>query len=135
LVVSPYQICAPKVLVVDDDPLGLATTKEIMMRLGMITEATAMPQEALRRSLEVRYDYIVLDIEMPTLNGYELCAAIRAGHSKSKNAFIIALSGHLCDREHVLNCLKAGMCDVLSKPITLEQLQRRMSYWKNTGKI
>jgi CheY-like chemotaxis protein len=123
-------VISPKALVVDDDSLCLLTTKGIMERLGMETHVAPTPEEALKLGLASAYDYIVLDIEMPTLNGYELCRRLRATESKSKNAFIVALSGHIHNEHHVKECMKAGICDVLTKPVTVDQMHKRLDYWK-----
>ncbi len=121
---------APKALVVDDDSLCLLTTKGIMERLGMETHASQTPEEALKLGMASAFDYIVLDIEMPSINGYELCKRLRAAESKSKHAFIVALSGHIHDYSHVEKCMSAGICDVLTKPVTVDQIHKRLDFWK-----
>jgi CheY-like chemotaxis protein len=86
--------------------------------------------EALARVAARRYDLVLMDVEMPELDGYETTRRIRAAESDSNRPrlAVVAMTANALneDRER---CLASGMDDHLGKPVTLEQLATILRRW------
>ena len=113
-----------KVLVVDDDPgmrdvLEAALTPE---NLKVFTSADG--KDAIQKTLSLKPDLILLDINMPELNGLSFCRAIRAG-SETQDIPIIIVTG-MTARGRVEECMEAGADDFLGKPFHVEELLVRV---------
>lgn len=78
--------------------------------------------EALEKYDESEYDIILMDIQMPELDGYQTTAEIRKRENGKRHVLIIALTANALagDRE---KCIEAGMDDYISKPIEAEKLE------------
>ena len=96
--------------------------------LDIQLDAMSKRRKQLRKVLEEfkpEYDVILMDVEMPNLNGYDASRQIRQHERPGRAPWIIALTAHAVDgiRE---DCLAAGMNDYLAKPIKLEQLEQTL---------
>ena len=116
---------APKarILVVDDDERNLLAISEVLKDLAEVVPATS-GQEALRHLLKGEFAVILLDVFMPTMDGYEATRAIREWERATpdrRRHYIVALTANSLsgDRE---KCLDAGMDDYVSKPVRREDL-------------
>ncbi|RWU03148.1 response regulator [Pseudodesulfovibrio sp. S3] len=113
-----------RILVVEDERINQIALSKFVERIGH-TPVTAYNGEiALNTLLSEEFDLILMDIQMPVMNGIEATHAIRTLHKFRKVRYIpiIALTAHAMsgDREAFI---KAGMDDYLSKPISLEKLK------------
>lgn len=110
------------VLVADDDPVGQLVVRKMLQRLGCRVRLANDGVEAVRLIGARRYDLVFMDCEMPSLNGFQATAQIRAQERPDARTNIVAVTAHAMhgDRER---CLAAGMDDHLSKPFTLSQLE------------
>ncbi|MBO7614511.1 MAG: response regulator [Bacilli bacterium] len=112
-----------KVLLVEDNMLNAEITTEILQDEGFIVEHASNGQMAVdfikEKGLE-SYDIVLMDIQMPVMNGYEATKIIRELYSKSKTP-IIALSANAF-QEDKEQSLAAGMNDHVAKPIDIKQL-------------
>ena len=119
-----------KVLVAEDYPANQAIAIAILKKLGYGAEAVANGREALAALREIPYDLVLMDCQMPEMDGYEATRWIRNPESGVRNPDIpiIALTAHAMkgDREH---CLAAGMNDYLSKPIQPKELAEVLARW------
>jgi CheY-like chemotaxis protein len=106
------------VLVVEDDGLNLAVVLRLLERTGHRPSAVTDGRSAVLAIQRHRYDVVLMDIEMPELDGIETTKAIRALGSDVR---IIALTGH-AGPEHGVRCRDAGMEAVLVKPIDARRL-------------
>jgi len=106
----------------------------MLERIGHRVGIAANGVEALRRLADSRYDLVLMDCQMPEMDGYEATRAIRAGRGGvlDTEVPIIALTASAMegDREKVL---EAGMNDYLAKPIALEALSRAIERWHPSG--
>ena len=112
-----------KVLLVEDNMLNAEITTEILQDEGFIVEHASNGQMAVdfikEKGLE-SYDVVLMDIQMPVMNGYEATKIIRELYPKSKTP-IIALSANAF-QEDKEQSLAAGMNDHVAKPIDMKQL-------------
>ncbi|MGX9963042.1 ATP-binding protein [Roseomonas sp. F4] len=109
-----------RVLIVDDHPTNREVARLLLQRLGMAATAVAGGGEALEAGREA-FDLILMDLEMPEMDGYAATRAIRASRLPVATAPIIALTAH-AGGQHRARCLEAGMQGFVSKPIRIDQL-------------
>ncbi len=108
-----------RVLIVDDERGVRALCTDLLRRAGYDTEAVDSPTAALRRLDEARFDVIVMDINMPVMNGVELCRRIRARHSEQP---VVLITG--CPSiETAVRGIREGASEYLVKPFTPDQLR------------
>lgn len=118
---------AKMILVVEDDEtLRLLATKQLA-KLGFEGHAVADGSEAVEKAAKVDYSLILMDIQMPRMDGIEATSAIRQLETAKKNARvpIIAMTANP-DRQR---CLDAGMDDFIFKPVMLGQLKELLERW------
>ncbi len=106
-----------KVLVAEDSPVGLKLVVRLLQKRGHAVITAKTGRDALKQYDKHRVDVILMDVQMPEMDGFEATAAIRQREQDSgSHVPIIALTAHALksDREH---CLEAGMDAYISKPI------------------
>lgn len=111
-----------RILLVDDNTTNRKLGFKVLERLGYKAELAGDGQSALSSYAEGRHDVILMDIEMPDMDGVEATRLIRAsGSREERQPFIVALTANAMagDRERYLD---AGMDDYLSKPLRVEEL-------------
>jgi two-component system, sensor histidine kinase and response regulator len=104
-----------KILLVDDNDMNLELFYEILSEQGSNVTVAENGQEALDRLNELSFDLVLMDCQMPIMDGYVATGKIRA-QERLKNLPIIALTANTMrgDKE---KCLAAGMSDFIGKPI------------------
>jgi len=112
---------ALRVLLVEDSPANQKVVKYVLRGRGHEVEIAEEGQEALCLCERNHYDVILMDVQMPGMNGLEATAAIRKREGGGRRVPIIAMTAHAMqgDRER---CLAAGMDGYLSKPVNAQQL-------------
>ncbi len=113
-------------LIADDDPTVRAIMREVMEQAGFRVEEAADGQETLDRYSELRPDLLMLDVEMPVLDGFTVCRRIRAEETV-RHTPIFMVTGR-DDRESVKRAYDAGASDFLSKPISWTMLAHRVRF-------
>jgi CheY-like chemotaxis protein len=115
-----------RVLVVDDDAVNRRLCVLQMSRLGLEVEAVGGGDEAVSRCAEKSFAAVLMDVQMPGMDGFEATRQIRA--KDSNRMPIIAFTANVMpdDRE---KCLAAGMDDYLSKPLQLDDLAAALDRW------
>jgi CheY-like chemotaxis protein len=115
----------PCVLVVEDNPVNQRIAIKMISRLGYRVHTAENGVEATRRARRQRYDLILMDCQMPEMDGYDATRAIRQMEVTCARTPIIALTANAMasDRER---CLAAGMDDFLTKPLTMAALQQAL---------
>lgn len=107
-----------KVLVVDDSPDNLALIKRILRIAGAEVETANNGKEAIQQALGNKFDLILMDLQMPEMDGHEATRELRRqGYSRP----IIALTAHAMKEERK-RCLESGFDDHLTKPVDREAL-------------
>jgi len=117
-----------RVLVVEDNRVNQMVASHMLKRLGYDSDVVGNGIEALRALGGARYALILMDSHMPEMDGFAATAAIRGMGGRFRDIPIVALTADALvgDRE---KCMEAGMNDYLSKPISLEALERILSHW------
>jgi CheY-like chemotaxis protein len=102
----------------------------LLKRLGYMADIAADGREVLHALETKTYDLILLDVQMPEMDGYEAAQRIRAKwqHDEKSRPRMVAMTGNAMqgDRE---KCLEAGMDDYISKPVRLDDLQAALEQW------
>ncbi len=114
--VSAKAISVLRILLADDNPANRRLAAYVLQERGHAVEVAESGREAFRMAQENDYDAILMDVEMPDMNGLEATVAIRADERGRRRVPIIAMTAYamMRDREQ---CLEAGMDGYLSKPI------------------
>ena len=120
----------PRLLLAEDDPTNQQVALGLLDKLGGLIELANNGREALQALAADAYDLVLMDVQMPELDGFEATRRIRDPASGVANPAIpiIAMTAHALsgDRER---CLAAGMDDYLSKPLDPEALARLLVRW------
>ncbi len=121
------QLCG-HVLVAEDNPVNQIVVTEMLAGLGLTCTIADNGQKAIEASEQHRFDLILMDCQMPVLDGYVATARIRALERDAKRTPIIALTANAFaeDRQR---CLDAGMDDYLTKPVSMNALEATISRW------
>lgn len=116
------------VLAVDDNPANLKLVMALLDNLGIKVDGANGGKEALTRYATKPYDLILMDIQMPEMDGLEVSKKIRLNEKPGHHIPIIALTAHALENEkHAILC--AGMDDYLTKPIDEYALQQILLRW------
>jgi PAS domain S-box-containing protein len=117
-----------RILVVEDNIINQKVTMAILKKLGYRAEIAANGYEALQSLQSMPFDLIIMDCEMPEMDGYEATRRIRAWKDSENEALrqksnlpIIAMTAHALEGERE-KCIEAGMDDFLSKPVKPQHL-------------
>ncbi len=120
-----------KILVAEDNPVNQKLALKILSKLGFEAALAENGKIAVEMANEVAYDIILMDVQMPEIDGQEATRIIR--QSMEIQPIIIAMTANAM-KEDKDDCLKAGMDDFLSKPVKLEELVNMLAKWSGISK-
>lgn len=120
------QVGPLRVLVADDNEINQVVACKFLQKLGCQVEVARTGREALEAITRTAYDVVLMDCEMPDMDGYEAAREIRLREDGTLNHLpIMALTGHTSDEE-AQKCFQAGMDRVVTKPVTLPVLRTNL---------
>jgi len=122
-----------KILLAEDNPVNQRLAVRMLQKMGHIVSVAHNGRQALQAVEDEQFDLVLMDIQMPELDGLESTAAIREKEKPSgKHIPIIAMTAHAMtgDRER---CLQAGMDGYVSKPINVNELSETMAHLMMNG--
>lgn len=113
----------PKILIVDDDDSAVLELESLLAKLGEV-HTTNSGEDALRKVEQIKPDIVLLDIEMPGLDGFEVCQQIRKNPA-TRHIGIIFVTAH-AQLDNQLASLELGAVDFIAKPISHQVCQLRV---------
>jgi CheY-like chemotaxis protein len=116
------------VLVVEDNAANLKVAVRMLERLGYRAEVASDGAEAVTMLEHMQFDAVLMDCQMPEMDGYEATRLIRKNERAGRRVPIIAMTAAALsgDRER---CLAAGMDDYISKPVKLHVVAAVLERW------
>jgi PAS domain S-box-containing protein len=118
-----------RILLVEDNPTNRLLALRMLEKLGYRADVAEDGMFALEQLQTDTYDIILMDIQMPRMDGYAATRKIRAmENSPNSRAIIIALTAHAMDGDRD-KCLAAGMNDYLTKPVSFDSLKTTLDKW------
>ncbi len=119
-----------RLLLAEDNPINQEVTRGMVQRLGCELDTVENGEQALLAISERRYDLILMDCQMPVMDGYTATRLIREKEKRGElgagHLTIVALTAHAMSGIQE-QCLAAGMDDYLGKPFTLDQLHETLA--------
>ncbi|WP_283808794.1 ATP-binding protein, partial [Rhodopseudomonas sp. BR0M22] len=130
----PQRFAGVRVLLAEDNRINQMVSEEMLIDLGCIVDIAEDGAQALEAAARAEYDVILMDCQMPVMDGYEATRRLRAMMQERRipNRPIIALTANALkgDRER---CLDSGMDDFLAKPLVSLDLQRMFTRLSDSG--
>ncbi len=122
-----------RLLLAEDDPINQQVILAQLNLLGYQADFVANGQAALHQLDQKDYDIVLMDCQMPVLDGYETTRLLRNQEGSDQHTIIIALTASALSTDRD-KCLAAGMDDYVSKPVELEALAAILRRWTNPTK-
>ena len=127
---GPVRRGAARILLAEDNITNQQVALGILKKLGMRADAVASGAEALRSLASIPYDLVLMDVQMPEMDGLEATRAIRDERSDvlSHGIPIVAMTAHTTGGDRA-RCREAGMNDYVTKPVSPQALSAALERW------
>ena len=119
---------AGRVLLVEDNEVNQEVARHVLRSLGLEITLATNGAEAITALIRSPYDLVLMDCQMPVMDGYEATRRIRAGKVPNATVPVIAMTAHAMPGDRA-KCLEAGMNDYLAKPIQREDVATVLHRW------
>lgn len=119
-----------RVLVVEDNSMGQTVARMMLQKFGFSVDVASNGQEGALMAIAGNYRFVLMDCQMPVMDGFEATAAIRKSESQAGQAPvpIVALTANVQPSD-IEKCLQSGMDDFLPKPLRKDALVAKMVKW------
>jgi PAS domain S-box-containing protein len=123
-----------KVLLAEDNLVNQKVALTLLKKFGIHADVAATGMEALDALIGVSYDLVLMDCQMPEMDGFEATRRIRERERGSRRMPVVAMTANAMagDRER---CLEAGMDDYIPKPVRVPDLHRALNRWLPKGSV
>lgn len=111
-----------RILLAEDNAVNQKVALQMLKKIGYRADVACNGLEVLRALERQPYDVILMDIQMPEMDGLETARSIRKRWPASKQPKIIAITAYAMEGDQKM-CLDAGMDDYISKPVKMDELQ------------
>ncbi|MFL7900127.1 response regulator [Azospirillum argentinense] len=122
-----------RILVAEDNPVNLQVTLALLRRAGHAVDSVSNGLEAVNAVAALPYDLVLMDVQMPEMDGLAATRAIRRMGGSAARVPIVAMTANAMEGDQAV-CLAAGMDDYLPKPIAVDQLLRTVARWSGYPK-
>jgi PAS domain S-box-containing protein len=121
-----------RILLVEDNAVNRSVALGMLKKMGVNADTAENGEEALDALERHTYDLVLMDCQMPKMDGYEATRRIRRMEGEARGVPVVAMTAHAMsgDRE---KCLEAGMNDYISKPVTRSALATALRKWLPAG--
>jgi PAS domain S-box-containing protein len=121
-----------RILLAEDNPVNRKLAMTVLSKAGYTVDAAVNGREAIKALESQSYDMVLMDVQMPEMDGFEATGLIRQSKRPWREIPILAMTAHAMqgDRE---KCLQAGMDDYLTKPIQPKALVEAIKKWTSKG--
>jgi signal transduction histidine kinase/ligand-binding sensor domain-containing protein/DNA-binding response OmpR family regulator len=120
-----------RILIVEDNPLNQKLTERIFVKMGYTPTVVNNGLQAVEAMIQTTYDFILMDVQMPEMDGLEATRIIR--QQTHHAPIIVAMTANAMEKDRE-ECIGAGMNDYLSKPVNLEAVVRMVEKWGETSR-
>ncbi len=114
-----------RILLAEDNVVNQKVALNLLAKLGYRADVVASGDEVLRALLRVSYNLILMDVQMPEMDGIEATKRIRTCWPKHQQPYIVAMTAYAMESDRTW-CLDAGMDDYISKPIHVQDLVQKL---------
>jgi signal transduction histidine kinase/ActR/RegA family two-component response regulator len=115
-----------RILIAEDNEINQQLIRQILSNLGYEPDSVENGERAVAAASEKEYDVILMDVQMPELDGLEATRMIRSSYARQPAIIALTANAMQGDKE---TCIDAGMDDYISKPVRLDELMRILAKW------
>jgi signal transduction histidine kinase len=119
-----------RILVAEDNPINQKVAQAMLKKMGLQADVVANGQEAVNALCSIPYDLVLMDCQMPEMDGFKATHCIRQQGSRALNPHIpiIAMTASTM-RGDRRKCIQAGMSDFIAKPVQIKELAQMLARW------
>lgn len=121
-----------KILLVEDYPVNQIVARKHLEMAGHTVFIAENGKEAVKKCSEEEFDLILMDLQMPVMDGFKATRLIRELKNSNNNVPILAMTANAMETAQT-SCLESGMNDIITKPLRKKQFTSSVSRWLFTG--
>ena len=123
-----------QILLAEDNLVNQKVTRMMLKKLGYRADLAANGQEVLQALIRQHYDLILMDVQMPEMDGLEATREIRRRMPGADQPVIVAMTALALEGDLEM-CLESGMDDYISKPVKMDMLKATLDKWSGKNKV